>query len=634
MRDDLPDLFEAAAKSVNPGFVMDEAAKGQVQKLQREAIHGIQQMDRFAKRDATRYVNEVYKVGQEKVERYAVTKGIKGIQFSNGAKWTIGNYSDMLLTSNASRTFNQGVLTGLRAAGVDVVEVSDGADCGWTFHGDSEQADGKLVTLEEAESHLLAHPHCQRRFTGRPDLDGTDADKKLSTVAKAAIAASAVGAGIAVAGLYASTSQGRTAAFLRNAYKQNPRFVSYEYALRTMQTQLKQAANLKPRQLYDFVSGLPIVETDEQLAYYFNQAKRQVEHMAKADLRTLSEIVQQSEVAFIRGQEIPAYIRKALLIGEDAPRKVVGGAFQEYAEYTQFRFKYMDQNFLGSLGNFIDMQNRAQDAFWRWATPVGPSWSKVSYPKIGAKRYGRFTIMDPDGAVKYTRTAGARGSINRLTFNRNGLLRAGFRMDPETGRITPDIRIVSKALPIRIYTNPTVSKRTGKIISASIDVVFLTPTPVNFKAKFYASFRSLSVGQTASGGVNWRDLLSVRTGDIRRMKRLDPEFFKIVSVGAETRIRGTRTGYGRVGPFDFPATFSIPWEEAVALWQLTNVYLKLQLEELGGIIKSKMLGSFGGVDWPMFGLSQAELEAMDRTKAQQALQALIAEINRLLGEQP
>jgi hypothetical protein len=47
---------------------------------------------------------------------------------------------------------------------IDEVEVLDGEDCGWTEHDDPELADGKIVSLDEAEEYPVAHPNCQRAF--------------------------------------------------------------------------------------------------------------------------------------------------------------------------------------------------------------------------------------------------------------------------------------------------------------------------------------------------------------------------------------------------------------------------------------------------------------------------------------
>lgn len=47
---------------------------------------------------------------------------------------------------------------------VEALKVWDGDDCGWTGHDDTDKADGKIVSFEEADAYPLAHPRCVRSF--------------------------------------------------------------------------------------------------------------------------------------------------------------------------------------------------------------------------------------------------------------------------------------------------------------------------------------------------------------------------------------------------------------------------------------------------------------------------------------
>lgn len=49
-----------------------------------------------------------------------------------------------------------------RAGGVEEVDISDGPDCGWTFHDDPDKADGSRRTLAELHEYPLSHPNCRR----------------------------------------------------------------------------------------------------------------------------------------------------------------------------------------------------------------------------------------------------------------------------------------------------------------------------------------------------------------------------------------------------------------------------------------------------------------------------------------
>lgn len=48
------------------------------------------------------------------------------------------------------------------AAGVTLVDITDGPDCGWTSHDDPDKANGTRRTLADARAHPLAHPNCRR----------------------------------------------------------------------------------------------------------------------------------------------------------------------------------------------------------------------------------------------------------------------------------------------------------------------------------------------------------------------------------------------------------------------------------------------------------------------------------------
>lgn len=59
---------------------------------------------------------------------------------------------------------------GARQAGVAMVEVFDGLDCGWTAHQDTDKASRSVRTVEDAAEWPISHPRCRRGFAPRPDL--------------------------------------------------------------------------------------------------------------------------------------------------------------------------------------------------------------------------------------------------------------------------------------------------------------------------------------------------------------------------------------------------------------------------------------------------------------------------------
>lgn len=104
---------------------------------------------------------------------------------------------------------NAGYVRGWSDRGKEWFLVSDGPDCGWTSHADSEKANGKVVQRNNIVPY--AHPHCKRAFIMLPDGPNGKSTKKmvrdvlgldtrnLAKVAKGgAIAGQALTAGLAI----------------------------------------------------------------------------------------------------------------------------------------------------------------------------------------------------------------------------------------------------------------------------------------------------------------------------------------------------------------------------------------------------------------------------------------------------
>lgn len=76
---------------------------------------------------------------------------------------------------------NQGLLRGMDQAGISMVLVFDGDDCGWTSHDDPLKADGLEMHPADALKYPKSHPFCQRSFE-RP----TKSSKQLARARAAA----------------------------------------------------------------------------------------------------------------------------------------------------------------------------------------------------------------------------------------------------------------------------------------------------------------------------------------------------------------------------------------------------------------------------------------------------------------
>lgn len=76
-----------------------------------------------------------------------------------------GGRAHIIALTESGNAYNLAATEGYRESGiVEMVEVYDGPDCGWTEHDDPDLADGSKRTLEEADAYPLSHPHCQRAF--------------------------------------------------------------------------------------------------------------------------------------------------------------------------------------------------------------------------------------------------------------------------------------------------------------------------------------------------------------------------------------------------------------------------------------------------------------------------------------
>ena len=79
--------------------------------------------------------------------------------------------SYLIALTETGNAFNRSSMVGYAGAGVELVEVFDGPDCGWSQHNDPELAHGSIRKLADASKRPLSHPRCQRAF-GASFADG------------------------------------------------------------------------------------------------------------------------------------------------------------------------------------------------------------------------------------------------------------------------------------------------------------------------------------------------------------------------------------------------------------------------------------------------------------------------------
>lgn len=101
--------------------------------------------------------------------------GIGVVTYRNGARHGVGEYARMVLRTKTAVAYNSGTLNFVHAAGVKVVEIFDGSDCGLSYHDDPTLANGLIVDTLTAATYVIAHPNCRRSFGARPDLTEKEA---------------------------------------------------------------------------------------------------------------------------------------------------------------------------------------------------------------------------------------------------------------------------------------------------------------------------------------------------------------------------------------------------------------------------------------------------------------------------
>ena len=109
-------------------------------------------------------------VATRELERWMGENGLGTVTYRNGAKHLAADYADTLARTISANAYNEGAFTQLEQDGIEWAEVSDGPDCGWERHDDSDKANGTVRKVSDCREHSLSHPRCARSFSGRPDV--------------------------------------------------------------------------------------------------------------------------------------------------------------------------------------------------------------------------------------------------------------------------------------------------------------------------------------------------------------------------------------------------------------------------------------------------------------------------------
>lgn len=271
------EIFKEGARSIDSTFFMLPKDRLRVQTLSVDYYTKMRNARAFAARDTERFVSHVWEDTKDRRKRFGRTTkyldrygfqgrpgslnfiedpagvarmdkrfGVKAAIGADGRKYEYGRYARMQGDAFVNKIYNEGALAAAEGFGVKkgkkiAILVSDGPDCGWTYHDDPEKANGMVVSIAEARANPIAHPHCVRRFsiTGRPkDLEKVSKRETLTKAAGKALA------GLAVTGLtaYAASSAANIAASAFARFAASDLYEGYIDHLRQLMFEGDQAA--------------------------------------------------------------------------------------------------------------------------------------------------------------------------------------------------------------------------------------------------------------------------------------------------------------------------------------------------------------------------------------------------------
>lgn len=168
---------EVAAQATGLPFAFTMPHRAAVEVLAQDTFNDVLARTRHIERDDKRWIRRVSRrlnglqltggrtaVEQaRRLERELASefrrRGIGAITYADGSRHGFGEYAEMLLRTKSSQAYNQGTINHSRQAGIQFMEILDGADCGLVSHRDPQLANGLIVPMAIASAFPLAHPN-------------------------------------------------------------------------------------------------------------------------------------------------------------------------------------------------------------------------------------------------------------------------------------------------------------------------------------------------------------------------------------------------------------------------------------------------------------------------------------------
>lgn len=458
----LPDLYLDGARRVKPNFVLTNADMATIGKIQDEGLLRIQVSNRLAAQDVSRWSQaaKTSPKGQQKV---------RGIVTKDGRRYTPDRYADLVTIADANRTLNIGSIVAADRSGRGLVIVHDGKDCGLTEHRDPHKADGLILTIDEALAHPIAHPYCERGFDVAPK--GSRRTKSKAKVAAQVAGAVVVAGGVsAVAGAVVSkitpTIQRRLTEFVAKA---SPEFQRYQARVLIEAKKLHQLPDAVTAavdaEMDDFLeSGAQVSDRTRQLLGLNVSAPLQVvgdEYSSILDFQRLKFMAQEElDLSNSAGGHVISLFNSGVVdnIGLDMPR--IFGSKRSFGAH-----------YVGRAGRASGRIGR--DLSGSFSKGVGKGFRFGAIKKSLEGGTSKFVSFSPGQLFRYRVSRVKYGFAQRFVMNPNGMLRAGFGIDPRTGYIIPNLRFLPPG-PVRIFTEVNRSRGsrvTGDILLTEIQKI-------------------------------------------------------------------------------------------------------------------------------------------------------------------
>lgn len=453
----VPDIYLLGGQSVVPGFDLDVDDEKLLAAMADRGMNSIQISQELSRRNLNSWVGAAQTIDDplKELQKSLAPTPLKGMITSDGRSWRPESYSRLVMAADASSSFNLGVISAAEREGLGYVRVVDGAGCGWTDHRDADTAHGKIVKLSEARAYPIAHPYCQRTFVVDEETRGR---KRSGRARKAVRVATALGGATAVAGTvgfvslkYSPTLQRKLTMFLEGA---NPQFKEW-----------RRQMLLEGRTEQDMIM-LGDSWFDDPATAAAQIPEWLVDHSALSDRKVVGDAFSSftesamrfrsaSPEGFVVGQAEAAFTQNSIRIVE---AKIPGlGANFNYniPDIIRGRKLFGLEKHVGPLDGYLNVSDRVTGTLSR---AVG---QKIRFGALVNRagyitRYGQVRV---GGLVKYRISHIQKGLANRLILNPNGMVRAGFVLDPQTGFVTPSLRFIPKG-PIRVST--TLARSRGR----------------------------------------------------------------------------------------------------------------------------------------------------------------------------